>query len=207
MNVVASDQSLDGREAFVTTDWSLVASAQKSSPATVAALEKICRIYWRPLYVFVRRQGWNNEEAEDLTQEFFTIFLARRDLEVVRREKGRLRSYLLASLKNFLNNERSRAMAMKRGEGKRPIPLDGLLASAGADVMPANHLSAEKLFERRWALTVLEQVFSRLGAEYQATEKSHLFLRFKNVLAEDGSQSQAEIAREFSMNENAVKQA
>src|SRR6201995_5295038 len=111
MNVVTSGQSLDGREAFVTTDWSLVASAQKSSPAMEAALEKICRIYWRPLYVFVRRQGWSNEEAEDLTQGFFAIFLARRDLEVVRREKGRLRSYLLASLKNFLNNERSRAMA------------------------------------------------------------------------------------------------
>src|SRR5690349_783578 len=124
MHAVASDQSLNGREVFVTTDWSLVASAQKPSPAMEAALEKICRIYWRPLYVFVRRKGYSNEEAEDLTQGFFALFLERRDLDVVRREKGRLRSYLLASLKNFLNNDRSRSKTLKRGGGRRPIPLD-----------------------------------------------------------------------------------
>jgi RNA polymerase sigma factor (sigma-70 family) len=207
MNVIASDQSLDTGAAFMTTDWGLVLSAQCLSPAAMEALERICRNYWRPLYAFVRREGYTREEAQDLTQAFFARFLERRDLDVVRREKGRLRSYFLASLKNFLSNERGRAMTIKRGEGRRPIPLDELTAHAGADLEPANHLSADRIFERRWALTVLEQVFARLKEEYGAMGKTQLFERLKNLLADEDRQSQSEIARELAMNENAVKQA
>jgi RNA polymerase sigma-70 factor (ECF subfamily) len=207
MNAVASDQSLDTGAAFMTTDWSLVLSAQCLSPAATKALENLCRNYWRPLYAFVRREGYSREEAQDLTQAFFARFLERRDLDAVRREKGRLRSYFLASLKNFLANERERAMTIKRGEGRRPIPLDEFTTYAAADLETANDLSADRIFERRWALTVLEQVFARLEEEYGATGKTQLFDRFKSLLADEDRQSQSEIAREFAMNENAVKQA
>jgi RNA polymerase sigma-70 factor (ECF subfamily) len=104
----------------------VVLTAQGTSPAAQEALEKLCRVYWRPLYGFVRRQGNGPEEAEDLTQGFFARLLERRDLDVVRREKGRLRSYLLVSLKHFLANERHRAMAFKRGGGRSLIPLEEL---------------------------------------------------------------------------------
>src|SRR5438034_11735083 len=98
--------------AFTTTHWSVVLEAQGESPAAQEALEKLCRTYWRPIYGFVRRQDVEPEEAKDLTQGFFALLLERRDLDAVRKEKGRLRSYLLTSLKHFLTNERNRAMAM-----------------------------------------------------------------------------------------------
>ena len=113
-----------GAVAFTTTHWSIVIAAQGQSPTAREALEKLCRIYWRPIYGFVRRQGVRPEEAKDLTQGFFALLLERRDLDTVRKEKGRLRSYLLTSVKHFLMNERSRAMAVKRGEGQRLIPLE-----------------------------------------------------------------------------------
>src|SRR5215471_20369617 len=115
-----------GPIAFTTTHWSVVLAAQGPSPEAEEALEKLCRTYWRPIYGFVRRQGTESEEAKDLTQGFFALLLERRDLETVRKEKGRLRSYLLISLKHFLTNERNRAMAIKRGEGQRLIPLEDL---------------------------------------------------------------------------------
>lgn len=207
MSAVVSDRTFDAATPFVTTDWSLVVSAQRISPVAAEALEKICRIYWWPLYAFVRREGSSPEESQDLTQAFFARFLERRDLDVVRRENGRLRSYLLASLKNFLANERSRALTIKRGEGRRPIRLDDLMAHTNGDSEPASHLSAERIFEQRWALSVLEQVFARLQEEYRTMGKAQLFGRFKSFIADDDGQSQAEIAREFAMNENAVKQA
>src|SRR5215472_4505198 len=111
---------------FATTHWSVVLAAQGPSPAAQAALEKLCRTYWRPIYGFVRRQGVRPEEAKDLTQGFFALLVERRDFDAVRKEKGRLRSYLLTSLKHFLTNERNRAIAIKRGAGQRLIPLDDL---------------------------------------------------------------------------------
>ena len=198
----------DGPVAFTTTHWSVVVEAQGPSPAAEAALEKLCRGYWRPIYSFVRRQGAVREEAEDLTQGFFARLLERRDLDIVRKEKGRLRSYLLVSLKNFLANERHRAMAIKRGEGRRLIPLEELHSGEHADLEPADNLSPDRIYERRWALTVLEQVFARLKNEYGAAENARLFDRLKELLAgESGQLSQAKIAGEFGMKENAVKQA
>src|SRR5260370_40681745 len=116
MNAVVSRQSVDnGAAAFVTTHWSVVLAAQGESDAAREALEKLCRIYWWPLYGFVRRNGYNPEDAQDLTQGFFAMLLERKDLGAVRQEKGRLRSYLLTSLKNFLAKAHRRAMAVKRG--------------------------------------------------------------------------------------------
>src|SRR5437660_4208638 len=132
---VEKDQGLENRIApttqneafaFTTTHWSVVLEAQGESPAAREALEKLCRTYWRPIYGFVRRQGTDAEEAKDLTQGFFALLLERRDFDAVRKEKGRLRSYLLTSLKHFLTNEHQRAMAIKRGEGQRLVALDQL---------------------------------------------------------------------------------
>jgi len=197
-----------GAAAFTTTHWSVVLAAQGESTEAKAALEKLCRTYWWPLYGFVRRQGYKPEEAQDLTQAFFARLLERRDLETVRQERGRLRSYLLASIKNFLSEARHREMTVKRGEGRPLISLEDLLARERADQEPAHRLSADRIYERRWALTLLEQVLVRLRAEYEAAGKLPLFDRLKELLArESGQPSQAEIAAELQMTENAVKQA
>ncbi len=190
---------------FATTHWSVLAAAQGSSRAADEALERLCRTYWKPLYAFVRRQGWRPEEAQDLTQGFFALLLERRDFAVVRREKGRLRSYLLISLKHFLHNTRERAMALKRGAGDRIIPLQELGDSAFAGSATA---TAEVIYERRWALTVLEQVLARLREEYGAAGNEPLFTRLHEILTDDAAQlSQAGVAAELEMTENAVKQA
>src|SRR5438093_5701329 len=198
----------NGAVAFTTTQWSVVLDAQGESPSAEEALEKLCRAYWWPLYGFVRRQGYSPEEAQDLTQGFFAMLLERRDLDAVRREKGRLRSYLLASLKNFLAKTHRRAMTVKRGEGRPLVPLEELLARERADLEPADTLSADRIYERRWALTLLEQVLARLGEEYRLAGRARLFEQLKQALADEpGRPSQAKIAQELSMTENAVKQA
>jgi RNA polymerase sigma-70 factor (ECF subfamily) len=198
----------NGAVVFATTHWSVVLEAQGQSPAAQEALEKLCRTYWRPVYSFIRRQGAGPEEAEDLTQGFFALLLERRDLETVRREKGRLRSYLLVSLKHFLTNERYRATTIKRGEGRRLVPLEALGDRESANVAPADTLSADQIYERRWALTVLEEVLARLGDEYRAAGNAALFERLKKLLTDEPDRpSQAKIGDEFGMTENAVKQA
>ncbi|HYT53808.1 MAG TPA: sigma-70 family RNA polymerase sigma factor [Verrucomicrobiae bacterium] len=186
----------------------MVLAAQGESAEAKAALEKLCRIYWWPLYGFVRREGYKPEDAQDLTQAFFARLLERRDLETVRQERGRLRSYLLASLKNFLSKARHREMTVKRGEGRPLISLEDLLARERADQEPAHKLSADRIYERRWALTLLDQVLARLRAEYEAAGRLPLFDHLKELLAgESGRPSQAKIAAEMQMTENAVKQA
>ena len=155
----------NGAVAFATTQWSMVLAAQGQSPAAQEALEKLCRIYWRPVYSFVRRQGNGPEEAEDLTQGFFALLLERRDLDAVRKEKGRLRSYLLTAVKHFLASEQRRAMTAKRGKGQQPVPLDELSGAERSDMEPADHLTAERVYERCWALTLMEQVLRRLKNE------------------------------------------
>jgi len=198
----------NGAVAFATTHWSVVLEAQGQSPAAQEALEKFCRTYWRPVYSFIRRQGAGPEEAEDLTQGFFALLLERRDLETVRKEKGRLRSYLLVSLKHFLTNERHRAMTIKRGEGRRLVPLDAVGDHEGMDLAPMDTLTADQIYERRWALTVLEEVLARLGDEYRTGGNTALFDQLKKLLTDEPDRlSQAEIAAKSGMTENAVKQA
>jgi RNA polymerase sigma-70 factor (ECF subfamily) len=197
-----------GPAAFTTTHWSVVLEAQGESPAAQEALEKLCRIYWRPIYSFVRRQGIRPEEAEDVTQGFFAQLLERRSLNAVRKEKGRLRSYLLGALKYFLADEQRRAMAIKRGKGQRLIPLEGLRADERIEVEPADPVTAETIYERRWASTVLEHVLSRLKDEYHAAGNAVLFDSLKELLPDEpGAPSQAEIAARLGITENAVRQA
>jgi hypothetical protein len=138
-NLIPSRTKQAASAAFTTTHCSVVLTAQHESPAAEAALEKLCRGYWRPIS-FLRRQGAGREDAEDLTQAFFALLLERRDFDAVRQEKGRLRSYLLASLKHFLANERRRATRAKRGKGQRAIPLEELRANEWTDVALASPL-------------------------------------------------------------------
>jgi RNA polymerase sigma factor (sigma-70 family) len=216
--VPADDQvtSLSGIEgkvfddpvAFTTTHWSLVLTAQDESPAAHEALEKLCRIYWRPVCSFVQRQGFELEEAKDTTQGFFAQLLERRSFNAVRKEKGRLRSYLLGALKYFLADEHRRASAIKRGKGQRLIPLEEVRTDDRIEMEPADPVTAELVYERRWALTVLEQVLSRLKDEYQAADNAILFDSLKQLLPDEpGSPSQAQIAAQLGMTENAVRQA
>ena len=150
--VSATGESVHGTGVFATTHWSVVLEAQGESPAQ-EALEKPCRSYWRPIYVFVRRQGAPFEDAEDLTQGFFASFLECKDLNSVRKEKGRLRSYLLAPVKHFLADESRRVMALKRGKGQRPIPFDDIREGERIDAEHCDRFTAEQMYEQRWAFT------------------------------------------------------
>jgi len=197
-----------GPAAFTTTHWSVVLEAQGESPAAQEALEKLCRTYWRPIYSFVRRQGIGPAEAEDLTQGFFASLLEHRNLNAVRKEQGRLRSYLLGALKYFLGEERRRAMAIKRGKGQRLIPLEELRADERFAIEPADPVTADLIYERRWASTVLERVLNLLKDEYQIAGNVVLFDSLKQLLpGEPDAPPQKEVAAQLGMTENAVRQA
>jgi DNA-directed RNA polymerase specialized sigma24 family protein len=185
-----------GPVAFTTTHWSVVLQAQGPTPAAQAALGKLCSTYWRP------------EEAQDLTQGFFALLLERRDLDAVRKDKGRLRSYLLTSVKHFLTNEHNRAMAIKRGQGRQLIPLEDLRERERVGFERAETLPADQIYERRWALSVLDQVMARLRDEYRAGGNIQLFDRLQKLLTDEPDRlSPADTAREFGMTEGAVRQA
>ncbi len=183
---------------FTTTHWSVVLEAQGESPAAQEALENLCRTYWRPIYAFVRREGTKPEEAKDITQGFFALILERKDFQSVRREKGRLRSFLLASLKHFMMNERRDAATMKRGGGRTLIPLDGIESYDSSEFDRSDMLSADRLYDRNWAFTVLDRVFARLREESQGSASAPLLERLNTLLSDEPDRpSQAEIAREF----------
>ncbi len=202
------ESARNGGVAFTTTRWSVVLQAQGQSPAAQEALEKLCRTYWRPVYSFIRREGTGPEEAEDLTQSFFALLLERRNFDAVRKEKGRLRSYLLTSLKHFLVSEHRRAVTLKRGKGQQPVPLDELSGAERSEMEPADHLTAERVYERRWALTLMEQVLRRLKNEYETSGNTELFDSLKQLLADEvEAPSRGEIALRLGMTDNAVRQA
>jgi DNA-directed RNA polymerase specialized sigma24 family protein len=197
-----------GGVGFTTTHWSVVLEAQGESPAAQEALENLCRTYWRPIYSFVRREGIRPEEAKDITQGFFALILERKDFRSVRQEKGRLRSFLLASLKHFMANERRDAKTIKRGGGRTLLPLDGIESYDSSEFDRGDMLSPDLLYDRRWAFTVLDRVFARLHDESQRSLNPPLLQRLNTLLSDEPERpSQADIAREFGMTENAVKQA
>src|SRR5436190_3040522 len=203
-----TDEVGDGKQWFTATHWSVVLSAQGSSTPAAEALEKLCRTYWHPLYVYVRRQGHSPHDAQDLTQEFFARLIEKNYLGDVDREKGRFRSFLLASLKHFLANEWDKAKAVKRGGDQSFVSLNSESAETRYSLEPADTLSADKIFERRWALTLLEQVLARLREEYSDTGKTALFDRLKDCLTGDRSSlPYAELGSKAGMSEGAVKVA
>jgi RNA polymerase sigma-70 factor (ECF subfamily) len=183
------------------------AGRQNPSQAT-ASLEKLCSLYWSPLYAFIRRQGESPHDAQDLTQEFFLRLLDKEFLNAVDQGKGRFRSFLLAALKHFLSNERDKARAQKRGGGRSPLPLDFSSAETHLHFQPADHLTPEILFERRWATTLLEQALARLRRDYAAQGKEPLFEHLKTTLTEArGTVAYADLAARLDMSEAAVKMA
>ncbi len=168
---------------FTTTHWSVVLSAgNPESPQAADALERLCRTYWYPLYAYVRRDGSSPEDAQDLTQAFFARFLEKDYLADVRREKGRFRSFLLASLRHFLADERDRSRAIKRGGGRTILSLDAQDAEGRYVLEPRDELTAEKVFERRWALTVLEAAHARLRDDYAQAGKTKRFEALETFL-------------------------
>lgn len=172
-----------------------------------AALEKLCQAYWYPLYAYVRRRGNSPEDAQDLTQKFFARLLERNAMAAVAPEKGRFRSFLLASLNHFLSDEWDKARAQKRGGG-RVISLDWQSAETRLGEIPVENFTPEKAFEHRWAITLLEQVYQRLGEEYRAQGKGTLFDALRTTLAgASDAAPYAELARQLDLTEGAVKVA
>src|ERR1017187_9889527 len=197
------------RNWFTTTHWSLVLNARDPSSALATeALEKLCRTYWYPLYVFVRRQGENDEAAKDLTQGFFARLLEKNYLAQVQREKGKFRAFLLASLKHYLGDERDKARAQKRGGGQPIISLDDTTLEDRYRLEPVDAMDAEKLYERRWALSLLELARQRLKEEYDRAGKSELYGHLK--VYETGDRNgppYAEVAAKVRLSESGVKSA
>jgi RNA polymerase sigma-70 factor (ECF subfamily) len=191
---------------FTTTHWSVVLAARGSKSAEAeVALEQLCRVYWYPLYAYVRRQGNSPHDAQDLTQEFFARLLEKNYLNSVEREKGKFRSFLLASLNHFLSNQRDRAAAAKRGGGQTPISLDERTAEERYSLEPATTVSPEDAFEKRWAITLLEQALERVRAEFVANGKGELFEHLKTFLAEGtGSGESKSVAAQLGMTPNGV---
>jgi RNA polymerase sigma-70 factor (ECF subfamily) len=194
---------------FATTQWSLVLLARdRASPQADEALAALCRAYWYPLYAFIRRQVRTAEQAEDLTQEFFARLLEKDYLRTVDRTRGRFRAFLLACCKHFLANERDRARARKRGGGRSILSLDFQSAADRYRREPADTLTPEKLFERRWALTLLDQALEQLGQAFSQAGKGELFGHLKvTLVGAVGKPSHAEAAEALGMTEAAVKKA
>ena len=203
------DDSTPQRPVFVTTRWTVVLTAGRSRSADArGALEKLCRTYWHPIYAFVRRRGYSAEDAQDLTQEFFARLLEKKWLDGVDPVKGRFRSFLLASVKHFLANEWDKARAQKRGGGQTLIPIDVKTAETSCGFEPVDNVTAEKIFERRWALTILGQVLAQLRAEFVADGKTELFETLKGFLTgADDEQSYAEVGAKLRMSAGAIKVA
>ena len=193
---------------FITTHWSAVLAATGNSTRARVALEKLCRSYWYPLYAFVRRRGHGPHDAEDLVQGFFATCLEKNYLGAVDQGKGRFRSFLLIALKHFLANEWDKSTTQKRG-GKHPvISLDSLTAEQRYALEPADEFTAEKLFERRWALTLLDQVVSRLREEQVAAGRLDQFEMLKESITSGGRGTPyAQIAKQLGSSEGAIKVA
>jgi RNA polymerase sigma-70 factor (ECF subfamily) len=171
---------------FATTHWSVVLQAGESrSPQASAALEKLCRIYWYPLYAFIRRKGRTEEDAKDLTQQFFARLLERKDFQTVDARKGKFRTFLLTSLTHFLSNERDYVHAAKRGGGQAIISLDAVTAEELHRLEPATDLSPDKLFDQRWAMTLLGEAVAQLREEMVAAGKCEQFEQLKSFLTDE----------------------
>jgi RNA polymerase sigma factor (sigma-70 family) len=199
-----------GTPDFATTQWSLVLRANRTSDSATAALQTLCERYWYPLYAYVRRRGFDSHAAQDLTQAFFARLLEKNSLAAASPDRGRFRSFLLTSLKNFLTNEWEKEQTQKRGGGQRPLSLQVNIEAAESrlHLEPAHSLTPERLFEQQWALQLLELVMNRLHAEQLAAGKSAAFELLKDALTGGTDRLPfPTIAAELQITEEAARQA
>jgi len=196
-----------GRGCFATTQWSMVLAAGKpGSTGAEEALARLCSLYWYPIFAFARRHGYSPDDAQDLTQSFFTRMLEKNDLGDADPARGRFRSFLLTAVKNFLANEWDRARTLKRGGGQVTVSLDVVKAERWYVPSVVDAETPEVLFERRWALSVLEQAMLRLRADFAAARKSDLFEYLSVFLSQDSSEIRyAELAGQLGMRAGTVR--
>ncbi len=194
---------------FATTHWSVVLAARGSdSPQAAEALGQLCRAYWYPLYAYVRSSGYTPADAEDLTQEFFTRLIAKRYVSAAQPERGKFRWFLMCAVKRFLINERERAGAVKRGAGRSHIPFDGEKAEDRYRLEAADHLTPDKLFDRAWAVDLIEAANRSLEEECRLEGKAEMFEQLKFFLSGDQAHlTYAEVGAGLGMTEGAVKVA
>ena len=197
------------RRWFTTTHWSVVLSARnRKSPESEGALAALCETYWFPLYAYVRRSGHTSHDAQDLTQAFFARLLEKDFLRDVDHRRGKFRSFLLAALKHFLSHERERARAKKRGGGRVPFSLDFEDAENRYRLEPEDPTTPERLYQRRWALTLLDRVVQRLEDEHARAGKAETFAGLKEFLtAGRESRPYRRVAEELGITEGAIKVA
>jgi RNA polymerase sigma factor (sigma-70 family) len=193
---------------FSTTRWSVVLAAGRDTADGRDSLARLCQSYWRPLYAYVRRRGYSPEDAQDLTQAFFARLMEKHWVAAADQARGRFRSFLLAALNHFLADEWDRARAQKRGDGIAFLSLDLATAEAQYAREPVDAETPERIFERRWALTLLGQVLDRLRSEYERDGRGALFDALHPTLAgERTTQPYRELARTLGLSEAAVKSA
>jgi len=195
--------------AFQPTQWSVVlAAGQPDSTEARTALDKLCQTYWYPVYAFVRRRGFDRDRAKDLTQELFSQLIEKRSLEVADRERGRFRSFLLGCLQHLLSHEYKKEQALKRGGGYSFVPLDDVVGEQRYGTEPTDEMSPEKLFERRWALTLLQGAMDALKREYTDSGRAEQFEALHWFISgSDDATSYAQAAARLGLNENAARQA
>jgi RNA polymerase sigma-70 factor (ECF subfamily) len=196
-------------QCFATTHWSVVLAAREpDAPRAAAALDKLCRTYWPPLYAYIRREGYGMEDAQDLTQEFLSRLVHKEWLNHLHDQRGKFRSFLLTFLKHFLSHERDRANALKRGGGQIWISLDACEAEERDALGPVDGLSADQIFDRRWARAVMDEAAGRLREEYVKRGKAELFEQLKNLQpGEHANRSYSEIGAALGLTEQAMKNA
>jgi RNA polymerase sigma-70 factor (ECF subfamily) len=198
-----------GQQQFQTTCWSQILAAREGGTTQArAALAALCSAYWYPLYAFVRRKGYDAEAAQDLVQGFFTRLLEKGELAAVDRGKGKFRSFLMAACTHYLANQRDKDRAGKRGGGRALLSIDRLAAEGRYGREPAHGLTAERLFERQWAVTLLDQVLERLEAEMTAAGKSRQFAALRPALLGRAERTPyARIGAELGISEEAARAA
>lgn len=205
----SSELSPSHAQQFATTHWSVVlAAGQEITPQSSEALNRLCGLYWYPLFAFCRRRGYEPFDAQDLTQSFFVHLLEGNRLQKVSPGKGKFRSFLIASLKNFLANDWDKRQTLKRGANLSFLPLDAEVGETRYRREPSHSATPDKAFEQSWALTLLETVLSQLREEYNGEDKTRLFEALQGYLSGDKSGvSYAEMAARLSLTEGSVKMA
>lgn len=193
---------------FCTTHWSVVLSTRQKDSRSAEALEALCQTYWYPLYAYVRRLGHNPHDAEDLTQEFFARFIEKGCFQAADPEKGRFRTFVLIVLKRFLANEWEKSRAQKRGGNRTHVCFDTEFAERKYQVEPASPASADAIYERRWALTLIEQTIAQLRREFEEAGKGAEFeLLRKFLTADKASINYAQLAADLGSNEGTARVA